>query len=72
MLEELTGIIRNYTGDNSMAIDENTMLISDLGFNSFDLVSLASEVEDLFDIEIPDRAIKDIKTVGDVMRYIQV
>ena len=71
MLEKLSGIIHNYTGDDSLKIEENTLLISDLGFNSLDLVSLASEVEDVFDVEIPDDAIWEIKTVGDVMRFIR-
>ena len=71
MLEKLSGIIHNYTGDDSLKIEENTLLISDLGFNSLDLVSLASEVEDVFDVEIPDDAIWEIKTVGDVIRFIR-
>lgn len=71
MLERLNKIIRNYTGDNNRTVTENTVLISDLGLNSFDLISLVCEVEDEFNIEIPDRAIKELKTVGDVVKFIQ-
>lgn len=71
MLEKLTAIIREYAEDNSVSISENTILIADLGLNSLDLVNLACAVEDEFDIEIPDRAIKDFKTVGDVMSFIE-
>lgn len=71
MLEQIERIIREYTEDNSISINENTVLIADLGFNSLDLVNLACNVEDEFDIEIPDRAIKDFKTVGDVMAFIE-
>lgn len=70
MLEKLIEIIHNYTGDESVAIVESTSLTGDLGLNSMDLVSLASEVEDEFGVEIPDRALREIKTVGDVIRYI--
>ena len=71
MLEKLTEIIREHTGDNTITIDENTVLIADLGLSSLDLVNLAVAVEDEFDIEIPDRAIKTFKTVGDVMAFIE-
>lgn len=70
MIDKLTQIIRNSTGDNSIVIDENTVLLADLGMNSLELVSLVCEIEDEFDIEIPDRAIKGFKTVGDVVRFI--
>lgn len=71
MLEKLERMIREYTEDSSVSINENTVLIADLGFNSLDLVNLACIVEDEFDIEIPDRAIKDFKTVGDVIAFIE-
>lgn len=71
MIEILTEIIREHTGENDIAITEDTFLITDLGLNSLDLVNLACIVEDEFDIEIPDRAIKDFKTVGDVLTFIE-
>ena len=70
MLEKLTKIIQEHTGNYSITIDENTVLISDLGLSSLDLVNLAVAVEDELDIEIPDRMIKTFKTVGDVMRFL--
>jgi acyl carrier protein len=70
MLEKLIEIIHNYTGDESVVIDESTSLMGDLGLNSMDLVSMASEVEDEFGVEIPDRVLWEIKTVGDVIRFI--
>ena len=71
MIERLTEIICEHTGNNDITITENTVLIADLGLNSLDLVNLACIVEDEFDIEIPDRAIKDFKTVGDVIAFIE-
>ena len=71
MIEKLTKIICEHTGNNDITITEDTVLIADLGLNSLDLVNLACIVEDEFDIEIPDRAIKDFKTVGDVVAFIE-
>ena len=70
MLDKLTAIIREYMDDNSIEITENTILIADLGLSSFDLVQLASIVEDELDVEIPDRMIKTVKTVGDVIAFL--
>ncbi len=71
MLEKLKTIIEDYSSKTDVEITENTVLIADLGLNSLDLVNLACVVEDEFDIEIPDRAIKDFKTVGDVIAFIE-
>lgn len=70
MLDKLTDIIREYMDDNSIEVTENTILIADLGLSSFDLVQLASIVEDELDVEIPDRMIKNFKTVGDVISFL--
>ncbi len=71
MIEKLTKIICQHTGNNDITITKDTILIADLGLNSLDLVNLACIVEDEFDVEIPDRAIKDFKTVGDVIAFIE-
>lgn len=70
MLDKLTAIIREYMDDNSIEVTESTVLIADLGLSSFDLVQLASIVEDELDVEIPDRMIKNFKTVGDVISFL--
>ena len=70
MLDKLTAIIREYMNDNSIEVTENTILIADLGLSSFDLVQLASIVEDELDVEIPDRMIKNFRTIGDVIAFL--
>lgn len=71
MLEKLTELIHEQTGDTSIVITRESVLLSDLGINSFDLINLVCVVEDEFDVEIPDRVIGSFKTVGDVVDYIQ-
>lgn len=71
MLEKLTNIVKEYTGEENIVLTENTELMADLGLNSLDLVNLACEVEDEFDLEISDRMIKNFRTVGDVIRFIE-
>ena len=71
MLNKLITIIQDKTYVDTFKINENSVLLSDLGMNSLDLVQLVCDVEDEFDIEIPDRAIRSFKTVGDVIAFIE-
>ena len=43
----------------------------DLGADSLDVVDLVMGLEEEFDIEIPDEAVEGIKTVGDIVKYIE-
>ena len=71
MIETLQKIIEKNTGKAGITLTEDTLLLSGTGMNSYELVEMVCEVENAFDIEIPDKAIKTFKTVGDVMRYIE-
>ena len=54
--------------------DEITMestLLEDLGADSIELVDLIMSVEEEYDIEVPDDAADEIRTVGDAVRYIE-
>lgn len=70
MLEQLANLVYDQTGDRSVEITRDTVLLADLGLNSFDLVNLVCVVEDEFEVEIPDRVIGTFKTVGDVIDYL--
>lgn len=71
MLEKLKDILSKTIGMENSEINKDSDLKADLGLSSFDLAELACVVEDEFDIEIPNRAIKDFKTVGDVITFIE-
>ena len=54
--------------------DEVTMeasITEDLGADSLDVVDLVMSIEENFDIEIPDEDVENIKTVGDIVKYIE-
>ena len=46
--------------------------LDDLGLDSIDAVDLADNIEDEFDVEIPDEELEKFKTVGDVVNFIEV
>lgn len=53
------------------AVTANTLLEDDLEADSLDLVDLVMSFEDEFQIEVPDEEIDNIKTVGDIVKYIE-
>lgn len=55
-------------------IDEMTMdtdIARDLGADSLDVVELLMSIEDEFSVEIPDEEIESIKTIGELVEYIE-
>ncbi len=46
-------------------------ILDDLGADSLDVVDLVMSLEEEFDIEIPDEQVENIKSVGDIVKYIE-
>ena len=72
MLEKVISIISEYQDIPTDTIHADSHLVNDLGFTSYDVVSLVGKFEDEFDIEVPDRKIKLMKTVDDIVKFIEV
>ena len=52
-------------------ITNDTTITEDLGADSLDVVDLLMSIEDEFEIEVPDTEIENIKTVGELVKYIE-
>ncbi|MGN0570872.1 MAG: acyl carrier protein [Candidatus Fimenecus sp.] len=52
-------------------VTPETLLEDDLEADSLDLVDLVMSFEDEFQIEVPDEDLVNIKTVGDIVKYIE-
>ena len=46
-------------------------IAADLGADSLDVVDLVMSLEEEFNIEIPDEEVENIKTVGDIVKFIE-
>ncbi|NLB36377.1 MAG: acyl carrier protein [Clostridiales bacterium] len=60
---------------NQFDIVEKNMItldttIEELDADSMDLIDLAMSLEDEFEIEVPDEALAEIKSVRDIVKYI--
>ena len=71
MLDQVIFIISEYQDIPADTIHADSHLVNDLGFTSYDVVSLVGKFEDEFDIEVPDRKIKLMKTVDDIVKFIE-
>ncbi|MCI7767535.1 MAG: acyl carrier protein [Oscillospiraceae bacterium] len=50
---------------------EDANIQDDLGADSLDIVDLIGVIEDEYDIEISDETVQTLKTVGDIVKYIE-
>ncbi|MBQ6826230.1 MAG: acyl carrier protein [Clostridia bacterium] len=71
VFEKIKELLANQLDADESLMSMETNIASDLGADSLDVVELLSEIEDEFDIEIPDEDIETIKTIGDLVEYIQ-
>jgi len=58
----------------SVTEDDVTMesnIANDFQADSLDLIDLAMTIEDEFDMEVPDEELENIKTVGDIVKFIE-
>lgn len=52
-------------------VTEAASITDNLGADSLDVVDLVMSFEEEFDIEIPDDQVEKIKTVGDIVKFIE-
>ncbi len=72
MLARLQKIFNDIIGRDDIIITDKTKLNNEeYNFSSFALIQLICAIEDEFDIEIPNSAIKKFKTVKDVITFIE-
>ncbi len=71
MLETFRNIICNYVDIAPEDIMEDSKLRSDIGLNSFDIVNVAVDLENEYGVSVDSKAFGGLKTVGDLMSYIE-
>jgi len=69
-MDRIKKIIVNQLAIDESKITENSSFLDDLGADSLDIIELIMVFEEEFNIEIPDKDAEKIKTVGDMIRYL--
>lgn len=69
--ERVIDIVAEQLGVDKEKITPETSFVNDLGADSLDTVELVMELEEEFDITIPDDAAEKIQTVGQAITFIE-
>lgn len=69
--EEVIEILKPHVqGDAALA--DSSSLVGDLGIDSLGVMEVVADLEDKFKLQIPDDALREVETVGDVAKAITV
>ena len=68
--ERVKKIVVEHLGVEAEKVVDNANFIEDLGADSLDTVELVMELEEEFDIDIPDDSADKIQTVGEAIDFI--
>ena len=71
MFERLVKIICNYVEVEPENIHPESRFMEDLGFTSFDFMSMLGEIEDEFDVEVEQSEVVNIRTVQEAVDYLE-
>ena len=71
VLEKLKMILSEHFSVEEETITPQTDMAEDLEADSLDVVDVLMSIEDEFEIEIPDEEIDNIRTVGELEKYIK-
>lgn len=71
MMERIQSVFNDVTGRADIILTSKMKLEKEVGLNSLTVVGLICAIEDEFDVEIPNSAIKKFKTVGDVVKFLE-
>lgn len=70
MFEKLVEIICNYVEVEPGDVHSESRFMEDMGFTSFDFMSMLGELEDVFDVEIDQQEASEIRTVQEAADYL--
>ncbi len=71
MLEKIKEIAAESLGIDKETITENASFKEDLGIDSLDLFEMVMALEEEFNLEIPTEELEQLKTAGDVAKYVE-
>ena len=71
ILERLKEIVAEQLEIDAETITPETRLNEDLNADSLDVVEMLMSLEDEFGVDIPDEEIEKMKTIGDVVEFIE-
>lgn len=71
VFDELAAMIANQLKVAPEKVVRDARLVEDLGADSANVMVLIMDIEDRYGLQVEDSAITTLKTVGDVVEYIE-
>lgn len=71
MIKRIEKVFSEVTGRDDLNFTEKTRLDKTFEFTSLSFIQLICGLEDEFDIDIPNSTVKKIKTVGDIVKFLE-
>ena len=71
IFEQIKKILCDQLDLDEEQVTEDSEVIDDLCADSLDIVDLVMTLEEEFDTEIPDEDIENLRTVGDIVKYVE-
>ena len=71
MFEQLVDIICNYVEVEPENVHPESRFMEDLGFTSFDFMSMLGEIEETIDVELEQEKAAGIRTVQEAVDYLE-
>ena len=69
--ERVQKIICEQLEIDSHLVTEDASISGDLGADGLDLVDLSMSIEEEFNLEVPDDVLDHVRTVGDIVKFIE-
>ena len=71
ILDEVKEILSEQLGISADKIELSLNLAEDLGADSLDAIDIVMSIEYQYSIEVPDETIENMKTVEDIVNFIE-
>ncbi len=71
VFEKVRSILADLLSIDEETITMDSLIIDNLGADSLDLVDAVVTMNDEFGVEIPDDEVENLRSVGDVVKYIE-
>lgn len=71
VLDKIKDMLEKQLGIDKSKITEDSDIIKDIGADSLDIVEFLMDAENVWGITIEEEDVKDLHTIGDVVKYIE-
>ena len=69
--DRIQTIVADQLGVEIGEVTKDASILDDLGADSLDVVELVMTLEEAFNIDVPDEAVEEMRTIGDVHRFVE-